>query len=643
MVSHSRLLLGSRSGLAVRTERHKHLTPGELELSATKCQLCSFLLASLKEQEQPEQPNSEELEDGHYFVFDVKKRDSTSPLSVRIHASRTMKSTTLHLFTDTHECDISETTESDTVFDLAKYWIEECQQHPILGEPGSPIVHLIETKGMDSCKYTALSHCWGGKVPEITLRQNTLDALKQSISIAELPKNFQDAITVTRGIGIRYVWIDSLCILQDSVQDWRDESIAMGLVYAHAREPSKCFLRGGDGDILGTRPADYEKRQEVALDELFDRYVEKAPLSKRGWTFQERVLAQRVLHFCDGLVLFECNTLRASELYADGVRHPEKQNFRIDGTFRKPNEKADSLEPRPVEISGGHKMQLAPVFVGSGWAYLPSYLPTWKENPNYKTPEELQDNYYRNSALRGMRGEFQLLLRARGKLPGEMVEFHKSWYEIVERYAGRNLSKESDRLPAVLGVADFIKRSSRRLFVAGLWEDTIPMNLLWNVKETNAIARSSIPVPTWSWASISVSIETQLRHVKTENPKLSVLPLISIAGIENTVKHNGWIHNAELKLVGRLCDFSRLKTNDIMDRLNAGVDLVTARDVHYLPILELNRTIVDDVDDSQIHGIIVRRKFYIRDEFERIGYFSSTVQDVTLEMLKQPKREMVLV
>lgn len=82
-------------------------------------------------------------------------------------------------------------------------------------------------------KYITLSHCWGGHVP-LTLQRDCLAAMKRGIALEDLPKTFQQAFIVTRQLGFRYIWIDSLCIIQDSYDDWVNESSQMHMVYSNA-------------------------------------------------------------------------------------------------------------------------------------------------------------------------------------------------------------------------------------------------------------------------------------------------------------------------------------------------------------------------------------------------------------------------
>lgn len=117
---------------------------------------------------------------------------------------------------------------------IAKEWLDDCRNNHVECCPvktsslptrvldvgiseGSPSCRLVET-GNKQGNYVALSHCWGGKIKE-RLTTETLSNFLRSIPIAQLPANFRDAIYVTRQLGMRYLWIDALCILQDSKEN----------------------------------------------------------------------------------------------------------------------------------------------------------------------------------------------------------------------------------------------------------------------------------------------------------------------------------------------------------------------------------------------------------------------------------------
>lgn len=94
---------------------------------------------------------------------------------------------------------------------------------------GTTLEETTEAHG----KYAALSHCWGRETPATTTIAN-LDDRKVDISIADLPLTFQEAIWLTRQLDLQYLWIDSLCIIQDDSNDWRREAPRMANVYGDA-------------------------------------------------------------------------------------------------------------------------------------------------------------------------------------------------------------------------------------------------------------------------------------------------------------------------------------------------------------------------------------------------------------------------
>lgn len=93
---------------------------------------------------------------------------------------------------------------------------------------------LVLTSGWSmKTSYATLSHCWGG-LEFLTLTRNSLASFMTKVPIEECPKTFQDAVFITRKLGIDYLWIDSLCIIQDSEQDWLNESALMSQVYSNS-------------------------------------------------------------------------------------------------------------------------------------------------------------------------------------------------------------------------------------------------------------------------------------------------------------------------------------------------------------------------------------------------------------------------
>lgn len=194
---------------------------------------------------------------------------------------------------------------------------------------GSRPIRLLETNG--SCgHYTALSHCWG--LPEKSPLRTTTSNLREhlnSISIFKLPKTFQDAVMVTRAIDLQYLWIDSLCIIQDDNDDWLRESQQMGALYERARvtiaasgakdSSEGCFLPLPAPECTVELPYFNSHGLEAGSIFVAKRPNRDAisywgplssPLRKRAWATQEWILSRRTLHFTKAGLIWSCRALQ---------------------------------------------------------------------------------------------------------------------------------------------------------------------------------------------------------------------------------------------------------------------------------------------------------------------------------------------
>lgn len=97
--------------------------------------------------------------------------------------------------------------------------------------PGNDL-RLVTTDNL-SARYMTLSHCWGESQPLITTSEN-IRQREKNIVFNDLPRTFRDAVTVTREMRIRYLWIDCLCIIQGDKDDWELESSRMADVYSNS-------------------------------------------------------------------------------------------------------------------------------------------------------------------------------------------------------------------------------------------------------------------------------------------------------------------------------------------------------------------------------------------------------------------------
>jgi len=178
--------------------------------------------------------------------------------------------------------------------------------------------------------YAALSYCWGkpGSQNYLTKKDN-LELRQKAVDISTFPKTFNDAIVVCRYLNIRFLWIDSLCIVQHSNSDWQTQSKRMGDIYSNATltisaavgEDSHAGLFV-DRDPRKTYPCtldvQYPKEDGVIRKGAFlmcrDWYMpEPAYLDTRGWTFQEKYLSTRTLSFSKTEIYWNCASKTASE------------------------------------------------------------------------------------------------------------------------------------------------------------------------------------------------------------------------------------------------------------------------------------------------------------------------------------------
>ncbi|KAL6790911.1 hypothetical protein J3E68DRAFT_411615 [Trichoderma sp. SZMC 28012] len=196
-------------------------------------------------------------------------------------------------------------------------------------------IRLVETSNITNDHYVALSHCWGKlkKEERFCTYAHNIDALKMNVPYKALPKTFQDAVTVTRALGIPYLWIDSLCIIQEDEKDWESEAARMEEVFSSAY----CTIAASRGTsslsgFLGKRkPRAYAKVQTsdgpLYLAEAIDDFhadVEQSELSKRGWVLQERALSRRTIYFTSTQIYWECGQGIFCETLA-ALRNPQSQ------------------------------------------------------------------------------------------------------------------------------------------------------------------------------------------------------------------------------------------------------------------------------------------------------------------------------
>lgn len=202
-----------------------------------------------------------------------------------------------------------------------------------VGPSGGRSPRLLETNRRPA-QYLALSHCWGTQTASeghIRLLQSNLQDLLTEIPIGSISKNFRDAIEVVRKLKFKYLWIDALCIIQDSKSDWENESSRMNDVYecSHLTIVATSAVSSNDGFLERPKHSvvnlPYRDDIDPTIRGRFSisrsitgrmpwHLVDHTAWNTRGWTYQERLLSRRMLHFTSSILFWECRAIDSSEV-----------------------------------------------------------------------------------------------------------------------------------------------------------------------------------------------------------------------------------------------------------------------------------------------------------------------------------------
>jgi hypothetical protein len=345
-----------------------------------------------------------------------------------------------------------------------------------------------DTGAIEDFEYIALSHMWGKDTPnQPRLTVSTLQEYQLNVPSDALPDIFSEAIRVTRYLGLKYLWIDSLCIIQGSKSDWTIEASMMSAVYSNA----VCVIaflfppRGSSTQIRSTNRGYFETRPEYQSripptqvrndprsstpciireptaartgicivsdehDEVLRKSFQEWPWASRAWTFQERLLSPRTILYGHRTNMWEC-----VETFCD----------ELTGTIQTRDSQKALLSKRRSSISEH--------IVGS--------------------PIQAADSWERPQSF-------------------------DCWLRLVDDYRMRELTHPSDRIMAFSGVAQSYQAVFGFTYLAGIWKEHLPFALLWSVgvydtrydcPMTSQGSEPELyhilepppgPVPTWSW------------------------------------------------------------------------------------------------------------------------------------------------
>ena len=499
-------------------------------------------------------------------------------------------------------CSFAPNTASAPCWKLAKQWLTSClTDHTkctksLSARPYHP-TRLIEVASCPSdsddelhlriagehspdIPYMTLSHCWG-KSEFLKLTKATSQRLRDGFSGADtLSKTFQDAITICQELGVRYLWIDSLCIFQDSNEDWQCEAAQMGQVYGNSicniaatgafNDEEGCF-RDRDTSLLQpcTIKSEWDNRDnriwEIIHKRFWDNRITQTRLNRRGWVMQERWLSPRVLHYGRDQLLWECSELDACETYPDGLPEPLRNGL------------------------SGFKL---------------------------------------DAELMGPLGYWRKIDAA---TPDPDLSFHRIWSDIVWRYSFTSLTKGEDKLVAISGIAKRLQGILNDEYLAGLWGKYLPSDLLWSVEEMETNLQLARPkpyrAPSWSWASVDQRVS--IWYKSYDVLLITILDAVVIPiGPDSTgqikdgfIRLNGRLSVAELLRMPVLEEtYVKLRVSSenleglcTLDTKLQAIDTIT---VYFLPICSDSYK-----NEPWIRGLLLQPAVRGNGSYERIGVY----------------------
>ncbi|KAH6681307.1 heterokaryon incompatibility protein-domain-containing protein [Halenospora varia] len=435
-----------------------------------------------------------------------------------------------HRTTLCQSLDIIPDSGSDRAFDRATKWLSYCLSHNekccspsstyiprrllYLGSGGKSHDPIL-FEPMEPVPYVCLSYCWGSDVEGVLkTTTETLETHYHGIPLSSLPRTIYDAVIFCQGLKLQYLWVDSLCIVQDDRESWLVDSSQMSEIYSNAlitlaiEEPASCkdgFLgkqlfgsewqqrvvahigpeAGGPGKAVFIQPSTSQSSDGT----------QRCSLNQRGWCLQESILSKRRLCFDGNEMTWECAHRKICECgHASWVTR--------------------SME-----------------FAQLGYSLRP---PTSK---------------------------------LRQSKPFELCR------TVVEEYSNRHLTEEGDKLVAVSALAKLILENFKNsdgnphTYLAGLWKEEFLYDITWSVvsSEDHKYRRRLTPQyrsPTWSWASLDGPICWKFRESVLGwkyRPKLltdcKIDDVVSVSVL--TSDPTGPVSSAHARITGQLAHVSK--------------------------------------------------------------------------------------
>ncbi|KAL9106315.1 MAG: hypothetical protein Q9227_008651 [Pyrenula ochraceoflavens] len=373
-----------------------------------------------------------------------------------------------------------------------------------VGSSSHDLARLHIKDGTEDSNYAALSYCWGMSMFEARTTQDNLYQRMKEINVKSLPRTLQDAISTTRRLGLQYLWIDAICILQDDTEDKIKEINNMSSIYknatitiavADAADSGQGFLK-----VNERQPPPICQLPLILPDATFGSislmrrqfaYENDDALGRRGWTMQENLLSQRVVTFKDGNILVHCRSNPVS---------------------------------KPV---------------------IPSCLRIFPSRFQSQTKQDDIRFILNDDVGDHVKSDFQKRL-----IP--------HWPKIVEDFSRRKFSFPADRLPALSGLAKEFSRVTGDIYLAGLWKSDMINQLCWHRREIEDDAGIDKPLagPSWSWAQLYSEVFFQSWRSTFSEVTTAEVVDCSVELDRNDAPF-GQVKSGRLQIRGKVNDLSR--------------------------------------------------------------------------------------
>ena len=366
---------------------------------------------------------------------------------------------------------------------------------------------LVETHS-HYAKYITLSHCWGNIQPYKTCKANLQNHLRE-IKLSEMPQTFKDAVFLTAKLGVQYLWIDSICIIQDDSNDWAIESANIATIFENsyltiaASISPNChhgFLnpRPDPGNYASLQPSYQGKPLPPPFNEVRIRrclherphcyYLAKQgedPLDSRLWAVQEHLLPTRVLSYRRNELTWQCKTRQGCECRGLGEKYS--------------------------------------ILDTASWG-----------RQEYHTFMDLSTTGPLSETSR--------------------KAFFRWWSNGLVLASQKKLSYESDKLSAISGIASSMQNALEDTYLAGMWKSDLSNSLGWRSSRRNTIP-DCYRAPSWCWSSLIG--ETTMRDASNEFVVLDVsspkITIVDFQCIPATANPFGWVKKgAYLEISGYL-------------------------------------------------------------------------------------------